>query len=184
MAGINFKGVEEAKERVMTRPGTIDVFDITEVKFDTTKNKGTYYMGVTFSRKADEFQHSFFLSEKALPRVVTLLKHAAGTELDSEVMEEKLIAMLKGKKVAMKVTAKFDEENGRAYADLSFGGFCKSPDKIKELAFTNKELELNKRAEEVFAAGTTAKPEGAHKPATSSEFEAPVVAPRAEEEIF
>lgn len=180
MAGINFKGVEEAKDRVMTRPGTIAVFKISEVTFGTTKNKGTYYMGCTFTRKEDEFQHSFFLSEKALPRIKSLVKVAAGVELDDEVMEEKLVVLLKNKELAMKVTARIDEENGKAYADLSFGGFAKTPDKIGDLAFSAKETELNNQAAAIYASGSSSKPEAAHAP---SEIGATVAAPL-EDEIF
>ena len=151
MAGINFKGVVEAKDKLSTRPGTIGVFTISDVKFDTTKNKGTYYMGVTFSRSNDEFNHSFFLTEKSLSRIQSLVKHAAGVKLDSEVMEEKLIALLKGKNVALKVTARIDETNGRAYADLGFAGFCKDADDVGSLVFSSKEEELNKKAAEIYA---------------------------------
>lgn len=166
MAGINFKGVSEVKEKGATRPGTIGVYKISDVKFDTTKNKGTYYMGITFSSDADEFNHSFFLSQKALSRVVSLVKHASGTVLDSEVAEEKLIALLKGKQVALKVTARIDESNGRAYADLSFGGFSKPAAEVGSLAFTTKEEELNAKAAEIYASRSADAPT---KTATTSE---------------
>lgn len=170
MAGtISFKGVEEAKDRVMTRPGTIGVFKITDVKFGQSEKKATYFMGVTFSRKEDEFSHRFYLSEKALPRVVSLVKAASGVVLGDDVSEEKLIALLKGKEIAMKITGRIDEENGKAYADLSFGGFCKDPAEIGELVFNHKEEELNAQAAKVFAEGAKAKPEGA---APAEEFSA------------
>lgn len=156
MSGLNFKGVDEAKETVMTAPGTIDVFTIKDVVFETTKNKGTYYMGVTFNNKSSEFKHSFFLSEKALPRVKSLVKHVTGKVLEEEVLEEQLIKMLKGKEVALKVTGKIDEENGRAYPDLGFGGFSKEKENIDQLFFTDKELELNKTAAAIRAAGNVA----------------------------
>lgn len=175
MAGINFKGVEEAKDKVSTRPGTIGVFTISDVKFDTTKNKGTYYMGVTFSRSGDEFSHSFFLSEKALPRIKTLVKNVAGVELDSEVLEEKLVALLKGKQVALKVTARIDETNGRAYADLSFGGFSKPAANVEDLIFSSKEEELNNKAKAIYASASA----GADAPTKSVTATAPV-----EDEIF
>lgn len=170
MAGINFKGVTEAKDKVSTRPGTIGVFTISEVKFDTTKNKGTYYMGVTFTRSNDEFSHSFFLTEKALSRIKSLVKHTAGVELDSEVMEEKLIALLKGKEIALKVTARIDETNGRAYPDLGFAGFCKNPTEISALVFSSKEEELNKKAADIYAS-YSAKADGPAPVATASATE-------------
>ena len=182
MGEINFSGVEEAKERVMTTPGTIGVFSISNVEFGTTKNKGTYYMGVTFTRKEDEFQHSFFLSEKALPRVKSLVKHASGVELDTSVHEEKLITLLKGRNLAMKVTARFDDENGRAYPNLPFGGFCKAPERVGELSFSKAEQDDIKRAEHIRQSGATARPEatpstefavpdpGADKPASDEVF--------------
>ena len=153
---LNFSGVEEAKESLMTRPGTKDVFEITEVKFDASKNKGTYYMGVKFTRKQDSFTHSFFLTEKALPRVKSLVKWACGVELDSEVVEEQLSKMLTGKKIALKVTGKIDETNGRAYPDLSFGGFGKEAGKLAELEFNEPELEKNRKAAEAYAKGPDA----------------------------
>jgi hypothetical protein len=158
MAGINFKGVSEVREKSATRPGTIGVYKISDVKFDTTKIKGTYYMGVTFTSDNDEFNHSFFLSEGALPRVKTLVKHVCGTELDTEVSEEKLIAMLKGKQIALKVTARIDETNGRAYPDLLFAGFSKPAADVGLLSFTAKEQELNAKAAEIYASRTADAP--------------------------
>jgi hypothetical protein len=173
---LNFKGVEETKDIVSTSPGTKDVFTIKKVVFESSKNKGTMYMGVTFNNKASEFTHSFFLSEKALPRVKSLVKHAVGKELDDEVSEAQLIAMLTGKQVALKVTAKFDDANGRAYADLPFGGFAKAPSLIDELVFTPKEEAENKRAIEIRSSGSSTKPE---EPSTGA---APTSAP--DDEVF
>ena len=150
---ISFKGVEEAKERIMTPVGTIDVFTIEEVKFDATTKKGTYYMGVTFGRLTDSFNHSFFLSEKALPRVKSLCK-VAGKELgpEDELAEEQLKALLTGKKMALKVIPKFDEENGKVYPDLPFGGFAKTVDKKDELAFSDQEKANIAKAKQMIAA--------------------------------
>jgi hypothetical protein len=153
MSGLNFKGVEEAKDISMTAPGTIDIFTVKDVVFESTKNKGTYYMGVTFANKGSEFKHSFFLSEKAIGRVKSLVKHVTGKLLDDEVQEEQIIKMLKGREVALKVTAKIDDENGRAYPDLAFGGFAREVDKKDELFFTDKELELNRTAAAIRAKG-------------------------------
>lgn len=170
MAGINFSGVEEVKSRTSTKPGTIGVFTITDVKFNSTPNKGTYYMAVTFSRDDDDFRHSFFLTEKALSRVKTLVKHAAAVELDGEVLEEKLIALLKNKQVALKVTARIDEANGRAYPDLSFGGFSKSAADVGSLSFTSKELELNANAKTINSSTPAEKPAAATAPAEEEIF--------------
>ncbi len=154
---LNFKGVSEAKDSTMTKPGTISVFEIKEVKFDSSKNKGTYYMGVTFARKDDSFQHSFFLTEKALPRVKSLIKAATGTVVEDELLEEQLIKMLTGKKIALKVTAKIDDENGRAYPDLAFGGFAKPEAQVGELVFSDKEDDLNRTAAEIASRGDISK---------------------------
>lgn len=177
MSGFNFKGVEEAKGGSLTRPGTIGVFKISEVKFANSEQKGTLYMGVTFSRKEDEFSHRFYMSEKALGRVKSLVKHSnGGVELNDEnVSQERLIAILTGKEIGLKVTARIDEANGKAYPDLVFGGFCSDPDKVSELSFSNKEDELNAQSKAIYAAGSAAKPEGA-APATTG---TPI-----EEEIF
>lgn len=164
MSGINFKGVEKAKESTMTRPGVIDVFEIKEVKFDTTPKKGTYYMGVSFSRKADNFSHSFFLSEKALPRVKSLVEYATGKSLEEELQEDQLIALLTGKKLGLKVTGKIDPENGRAYPDLSFGGFgCIAAD-VEKLVFNEVELEKNEKAKAALASASIANAESADSP--------------------
>jgi hypothetical protein len=184
---LNFKGVEEAKETVMTEPGTKDIFDITEVKFDSSKNKGTYYMGVTFSRKADKFNHSFFLTEKALPRVKSLVKYATGKELDDELSEAQLIKMLEGRKIALKVTAKFDETNGRAYADLPFGGFGKTPDELEALEFTDREKADIAKAKEMRSKANTSEADG---PTTKGTGSAPASKPassgagKADDDIF
>lgn len=155
MAGINFKGVQEVKDKTSTRPGTIGVFTVSDVTFGTTKNKATYYAGVTLSRAEDEFKHSFFLTENALGRFKTFIKSVSGEELDSEVSEEKIIFLLKGKEVAIKVSAKIDETNGRAYPDLSFGGFSKPVSRLSELAFTPKEQELIDKAKAIYASASS-----------------------------
>lgn len=164
-SGINFKGVAEAQEKTMTRAGVIDVFTISDVKFDSTKNKGTYYCGVKFERKNDSFSHSFFLSEKAVGRLKSLIKAATGKELEEEVYEDQISKMLLGAKVALKVTGKIDTENGRAYPDLSFGGFAKPAEKIGDLSFSDQENDKNKEAEKVYAKGRTSEADG---PDTSS----------------
>lgn len=174
---LNFKGVEEAKDNAFTEPGTKDVFRIKEVKFDTTPNKGTYYMGVTFARKSDSFSHSFFLSEKALPRVKTLAK-ALGKELDEELSEEQLIKFFEGKDIALKVTAKFDETNGRAYADLAFGGFCKPVEKLGDLEFTDREKDDIARAKEMRRKSTSSE---ADAPSSKS---TPATIAKGDDEIF
>jgi len=148
MSGISFAGVEEVSDIQYTRPGVIDVFEIEKVEFGNTKNKGTYYMGVTFKRKADQFSHSFFLSEKALPRVKTLVKNATGIVIkdDEVVYEEQFVKMLTGRKLGLKVTGSVDETSGKWYADLAFGGFCKPAANVSDLAFTSDEEEKNRQA--------------------------------------
>jgi hypothetical protein len=178
MSKINFKGVEEARESQMTEPGTIDVFTIKEVKFDSTKNKGTYYMGVTFQRPTDSFNHSFFLSEKALPRVKSLVKHAANKELEDELSEEQLIKMLEGRELALKVIPKFDEENGRVYPDLAFGGFCKDAEDLSKLVFNEREKADIERARTI---RRKANPADADAPTTKT---AAPVAASVDEDIF
>lgn len=178
MSKINFKGVEEARESQMTEPGTIDVFTIKDVKFDSTKNKGTYYMGVTFARTADSFNHSFFLSEKALPRVKSLVKHAAQKELDDELSEEQLIKMLKDRDIALKVIAKFDEDNGRVFPDLGFGGFCKDPEDVAQLAFNEREKRDIERGREM---RSKSKPADADAPIAKSAASKPAAS---DEDIF
>jgi hypothetical protein len=181
---LNFGGVEEAKETVMTEPGTKDVFEITEVKFDSSKNKGTYYMGVTFSRKADKFNHSFFLTEKALPRVKSLVKYATGKVLEDELSEAQLIKILEGRKIALKVTAKFDETNGRAYADLPFGGFGKAPEELDQLEFTDRELGDIKKAKEMRANSSTAAADGPTAKGASAPAGSKPAAGKADDDVF
>ena len=168
MSGINFKGVEEAKDSTMTRPGTIDVFEIKEVKFETTKGKGTYYCGVTFARKNDNFRHSFFLTEKAVGRLKALIKAATGKVLEEEVFEDQIKVMLEGKKVALKVTGKVDETNGRGYPDLAFGGFAKDPSMVGELSFSDQENDKNKAALEAIAHARPEAADGAESEKTTA----------------
>lgn len=138
MRNFNFNNVDEASENSYTEPGTIAVFTIAEVKFDTTQN-GKDYMEVKFDESPTaSMTHRFYMSEKALPRVQSLYKAVVGAPLQGEnITEQQIIAALTGKQVALKITGRLYE--GKIYSDLPFGGFCKAPNLIGELAFTQRE---------------------------------------------
>lgn len=166
---LNFSGVEEAKELRMTPPGTIDVFKIQKVEFNASKNKGTMYMGVQFSRKEDGFQHSFFLTEKALPRIQSLVKAATGKALDGEMEEQGMISMLEGKEIALRVTGKISE-NGKGYPDLPFGGFAKPAKQKDELTFSvTEKAQIAKTLEAIMNASSTPT-ESSSKDDSASDF--------------
>jgi hypothetical protein len=152
--GINFKGVAEAQANNITPWGVVDVFTIKSVEFNPSKKKGTLGMDVVFEREQDSFKHTFYLSEKALPRVVHLVKHAVGKDLDDDLSEEQLKAMLTGRKVGIKTSAKIDTDNGKAYTDLSFGGFACAPSEISTLKLNNSEQSLCKEAENIRNSGS------------------------------
>jgi len=137
---LNFDSVEEAEGSNMTQPGTIEIFKITEGEFVSSKEKGTPGIKLTFLEKAgSSFSHNFWLTAKALGRIKHLVKHAAQQELSGNVTPSQIIAMVKDKKLPLKVTAQINTQNGRVYPDLPFGGF--SANKVEELSYTGKENE-------------------------------------------
>jgi hypothetical protein len=82
--------------------------------------------------------------------------------------EEQLIKLFEGKDIALKVIPKFDEDNGRVYADLGFGGFCKPADKLSDLEFTEREKEDIARAKEMRRRNTSSDADGPSSKGSSS----------------
>jgi len=137
---LDFTGVEEAEGSNMTQPGMITIFKIIEGEFLSSKEKGTPGIKLTFVEKdGSSFTHNFWLTAKALGRVKHLVKYAANQELSGNIMPSQIIAMVKDKKLPLKVTAQINTQNGRVYPDLPFGGF--SAEKVEDLTFTVKENE-------------------------------------------
>lgn len=138
---LDFNNVSEASDAIYTEPGTIDSFLIQDVTFGESSN-GKGYIECNFKQdNGSSFKHRFYTSSGALPRIQSLWKTVNGATLSGQVGEEQIVAGLKGKKLALKVTARIAEDTGRAYADLPFGGFCKTVDKMSELSFTSAEQE-------------------------------------------
>ena len=80
----NFEGTTAAAEGGMTPPGTIAVFKIEEIKFETKPATGggeeKELFEVTFARKEDSFREFFYLTPKAAERFVYLYSKVMGTE--------------------------------------------------------------------------------------------------------
>ena len=167
MRDFNFEGVEEASSDSYTQPGTIAVFDITDVKFETSDNAKDY-MELKFNEAPTVFMtHRFYMTEKAFPRVQSLHKALTGNKIAGNITDAQLIAVLQGKKIALKVTSR--AHNGKVYADLPFGGFCKPVDNIAELAFTAKEqAEIDAGKAMVRTAATAAPDAEGSSPATAT----------------
>ena len=135
---LNFDGIDEAEGSNMTQPGMIAIFKVTEGEFISSKEKGTPGIKCTFLEKeGSSFTHNFWLTAKALGRIKHLVKHAAKQTLSGTVLPSQIIAMVKDKKLPLKVTAQINTQNGRIYPDLPFGGF--SAETVEELVFTAKE---------------------------------------------
>lgn len=128
---INFAGVDEARDKGFTSPGTIDIFEITNIEFVESPN-GKPYMKTRFENASSSFNHNFFLTEKALPRVQALATYTLDRKLDGEMTEDSLKAAFMNKKLALKVTGRVGD-NGMGYADLPFGGYGKPVSKLEEL---------------------------------------------------
>lgn len=145
---ISFKGVKTVADKPYTRPGIKDIFNIKSLKFTSSSKKQTPGLEVLFDRKDDAFPHTFYLSTEALPKLKALIKGATGREMsdDDTLTEEQLRLMLENKKVALKTIGKINEETGKGYVDLGFGGFCARPEEIDFLEYTTKEQGLVDRA--------------------------------------
>lgn len=138
MSAFNFDNVSSAAERIMTQPGTLGIFKISEVTFGVSKEKQSPFMELTFEDKDSSFKHPFYLSEKALPRIQSVIKAVMGKEVKGNINEEQLVVMLKGKEIALKVTGQVSNK-GKGYPNLSFGGFCKPKGEVQFLEFNSKE---------------------------------------------
>lgn len=133
----NFNGVAAAEEgRAMTAPGTIAVFTIEELKFDTKNDKE--FFQVTFGRKEDSFREYFYLTEKAAERFVYLYNKVMGTENLPE-SEQGIISALTGKTIALKIIGSVNQSSGKGYPSLPYSGYARSAAEIAELTFSNSE---------------------------------------------
>lgn len=140
---VDFTGVPEASDKAMTSPGTIDVFKITGVEFAETQNTGKPFMKVVFENKDSSFSHNFFMTQPALPRIQALARAVTGQPFTgNQVTEEQIASALKGKEVALKVLGRVNEETGKGYPDLGFGGFGKSVAQKDELIFSATEQRI------------------------------------------
>lgn len=147
MEVLNFDGVDVTADKSITRPGTIDVFKITSLKVESSKNTNTPYIKVQFENQDSSFNHSFFLAgkdpdktKKVLARVQTLLVAIGGesNRLSGKVTSEQLTAKLLNKEVALKVSGEVSS-NGKGFPTLSYAGFCKSKEEVEFLKFTKDE---------------------------------------------
>lgn len=149
MDAFNFEGTTgEAQDIQYTDPGTIDVFSIEDVKFDTYST-GTPYMQMDFkSDEAGQFNHRFVLrgkdaetTVKVLERIQHVHKTLFGEIISGDASTDKLKNAFKGKKIALKVVGRIADD-GKVYADLPYLSFAAKPADIGELSFTNKQNEL------------------------------------------
>lgn len=152
---LDFKGVDQAKGKPMTVPGTIGLFTITAVKFDKSKEKQTPYMEVTFDHESDgtQFRHSFYLSQKALPRIQHLIASATGSEITEKITHEILPKKLMGKKIGLKVLGEISNK-GKGFPTISYSGFATSPEEVQFLSLTSLEKEACEAAKEAMKRST------------------------------
>jgi hypothetical protein len=147
IGAINFDDVKPTSDKGFTRPGTIDVFKIVKIEFGKSKNKSTPGMTVFFENSDSGFNHTFYLqgsdAEKTkmmLGRVQALLTYVHGEsgKLTGNITAPILIAKLKDKELALKVTGEVSN-TGKGYANLPFGGFGKLKSELSFLKFTAEE---------------------------------------------
>jgi len=138
---MNFNEVKEAEGADFAIPGTKAIFTIASVESDVSK-AGKDFLKITFDSAQGGFNHYFYLVEKALSRVQHIWKHSHdGEMLTGDVTPEALVAGFVNKKVGLKLTGRI-ANNGKSYADLSFGGFACDPtdEALEALEFTKAEL--------------------------------------------
>lgn len=124
----------------MTLPGTIGMFEITNVEFTTSTQKQTKGMKITFTGEdGSSFSHTFWLTPDALSRIQYLAKHTLKQTFNGTMSEAQLIASFKSKKLPLKVIGQVGQ-NGKGYPDLAFAGF--SADTVAELQFSTKDQQL------------------------------------------
>ena len=125
----------------LTTPGTVAVFDVADVKFDEKNDKE--FFQVTFEREQDLFNEWFYMTTDASKRIVELFDRLnEGVQIPND--ENAIIAALKGKKVALRVSGKVNPNNGKGGPTLPFLGFSRKPALIQELidrGFSTRETE-------------------------------------------
>jgi len=137
---LNFDNVQDAQSSNMILPGTIGIFTIKDVEAGVTPNSKEY-LKVTFENENGSFSHSFYLSEKALPRVQHLwMKSHNGEMLKGEIEINAIVAGLINRKVGLKVGGTISNK-GKTYPDLAFGGFASLPtqEDLANLKFSARE---------------------------------------------
>lgn len=147
---LSFDNIDEAVGINVTQPGTIGIFKVKEAEYVESTDKKTPGLKCTFEEQgtnSSEFNHTFWLTGPALPRIQTLAKYAAGQKLTGSMSVANIIATVKGKNLPLKVTASINEKKGKVYPDLPFGGF--SALTIGELAFNAKETADIERSKSV-----------------------------------
>lgn len=163
MENFEFDGVEAAQGGSLTMPGTIGIFNISEVEFVKSKEKQTTGMKFTLSAKEilvagvltpeeSSFNHTFYMTPKALNRTQYLHEVMFDTKLSGTLSEQHLIAAFKGKDVALKVTGQVGDTNGKGYPNLPYAGFAKKVSEFKSnpsiLKFSSSEhLEIEEALE-------------------------------------
>lgn len=141
MSQFDFTGIEPAKGGSMTLPGTIGMFEITNVEFVTSTQKGTSGMKLTFAGEdASTFTHTFWLTPDALSRIQYIAKYAVKKTFSGQMTEVQLTAAFKGKKLPLKVIGQVSTTNGKGYPDLAFAGF--SGETVEELQFSTRDQQL------------------------------------------
>lgn len=132
MTTINFNGVESANtgstfKSVKSGLHTLTITNVEEV----TANSGNAGLQVTFESAEAEaaFNHTFWLSQAALPRVVYLVEKFTGSKPEGQISVDSLAASLIGKSKLCVVDGKIvtKEKDGKVYnneyPELRYAGF-------------------------------------------------------------
>lgn len=129
----NFTETESAKENSYLNPGIYKA-KITEVKLGKTKNKGTEFLGITFTTDGGKITENFMLSEKALPRLQYLHEAWTGKKLNKNFktateVEEYFAKVFTNVKAGAKNLVVGGEVNGQnVYAKLPYTAFIADSD--------------------------------------------------------
>lgn len=158
---LNFDGVEAAaaKEFVTVKPGA-HTLTITNVEGKETAG-GTGFINVTFesSEAGASFNHPFYTTPGAMPRLQYLVKQFSGTEMTGNVTVESLAAKLVGRSQYCVVDGetRTKEKDGKVYNNtyptLRFTAFAQP---VTEKTFTDADAKVTDKTATVAATPTTA----------------------------
>lgn len=124
----------------LVRPGTIDKFTVEKVEITADVEGKTDNAKITFSSASGNFNHTFYITQGALPRINHLLSQFLRKSNSGQASFEQIVNALKsleGTSAYLRVFGKLNTDKGTVYPDLPFGGFAAQT--AEELTWSAKE---------------------------------------------